>query len=210
MKTVGKILKETRKKKEISLVRAASSTRIRLGFLRSIENNDFARLPSAASAYGFVKNYAEYLGVSTERVLAVFRRDFLTDKKGRVVPRGLVKPLDTPGFFRSSRLGFFLATFCFIAAILAYLGWQYFSLSRGPQLALVSPDDQVRVFGDSIEVAGNSEPDATVRINGESIVLSGRGDFTAIVFLKEGKNVILVEATNKWGKKTRQVREVYR
>jgi len=210
MKTVGEILSEERKKRGIKIEVVAEATKIRPRFLRAIEKNEFVKLPSIASAHGFIKNYAQFLGISPKFVLAIFRRDFYEDKKGRIVLRGLVNPLDAPRFLRSPRIGFFLATGIFIVGILFYLSSQYLSLMRGPHLEVITPLDQARIFSSSIEVIGKSESDAVVVINGGLTNVSPKGDFEVAIDLVEGKNIIIVEATNRLGKMKRVTREVFK
>jgi len=209
MRTVGEILLEVRKKREITLAAVSEVTKIRPEFIRAIESNDFGRLPSLPTAYGFIKNYADFLGISSKFVLAVFRRDYCQNDEGKIIPRGLVKPLNKPKIFFSSRLGLFLAGALFIFGILFYLFFQYFSLIRGPKLKITSPIDQAEVSSSSVQTVGKTEPDATITINGDLITVDPEGNFNSTISLAKGKNLIIVEATNKLGKKRRVVREVY-
>jgi len=209
MKTVGRILFEARKRKGIKLKIVAEATKIRPRFLKAIETNDFAKLPSSLAAHGFIKNYADFLGVPPKFALAVFRRDFASDEKGKIVPRGLVKPLDSPKFFTSPRVGLYLVTVVFIVGILFYLLFQYSSLIRGPFLEVDSPEKQAEVLTDPVGVAGRTEPDATVKVNGGLINVFPDGHFYTTVSLRIGKNLIVIEAANKMGKIKRVVREVF-
>lgn len=210
MKTVGEILSAKRKKKKVDIQAVAEATKIRPRFIKAIEKNDFNQLPSASTAYGFIKNYASYLRISSQYVLAIFRRDFYEDKKGKIIPRGLVKPLDSPKILRSPRIGLFLLTGLFIIALLVYLASQYFSLVRGPFLEVTAPQEKTNTPLSLIEVTGKTEPDATVQVNGQLTNVSSRGKFSQMVNLNEGKNLIVIEATSKFGRKKRAVREIFR
>ena len=86
MKTVGEILKEARCEKQIGFEEAETSTKIRHEFLQAIEENNFNKLPDFTTAQGFVKNYAEFLGLSAESALAVFRRDFAQKQPQKLLP----------------------------------------------------------------------------------------------------------------------------
>ena len=66
---IGQQLRETRLGLEISLEQAAEETRIRIHYLKSLENGDFEQLPSKAHERGFLRAYAEYLGLDTESLL---------------------------------------------------------------------------------------------------------------------------------------------
>lgn len=66
---IGQELKETRKGLDISLEQAAEATRIRLHYLQALENGDFNQLPSKAHVRGFLRAYAEYLGLNSDAFL---------------------------------------------------------------------------------------------------------------------------------------------
>lgn len=66
----GQQLRETRLGLEISLEQAAEETRIRLHYLKAMENGDFEQLPSKAHERGFLRAYAEYLGLDPESLLS--------------------------------------------------------------------------------------------------------------------------------------------
>ncbi|PJE68066.1 hypothetical protein COU94_03875, partial [Candidatus Shapirobacteria bacterium CG10_big_fil_rev_8_21_14_0_10_38_8] len=65
MRTVGEILKEARIKKGISLQEVALSTKIRPNFLEEIESNQFNKVAEGAVVKGLIKNYAEFLDISS-------------------------------------------------------------------------------------------------------------------------------------------------
>lgn len=72
MQTIGERLEEARKRKGISLREAAEATKIRSDFLTSIEENKFDfDLPDLYKR-GFLKNYARYLKLDTDKLLADF------------------------------------------------------------------------------------------------------------------------------------------
>jgi cytoskeletal protein RodZ len=66
---IGQHLRETRLGLEISLEQAAEETRIRLHYLVALENGDFEQLPSKAHERGFLRAYAEYLGLDPTSLL---------------------------------------------------------------------------------------------------------------------------------------------
>ncbi|TSC61071.1 MAG: transcription regulation protein, partial [Parcubacteria group bacterium Gr01-1014_107] len=67
-------LKEARVSKGYTLEQVEKATKIRSKFLTAIESDDYARLPSPLYAKGFVKNYGDFLGLESSRMLAFFRR----------------------------------------------------------------------------------------------------------------------------------------
>lgn len=59
----------------ISLVEAERVTKIRRKYLEAIEAGDFAQLPDGPPSRGFIKNYARYLGLDSERSLSDFEAE---------------------------------------------------------------------------------------------------------------------------------------
>lgn len=63
MSDLGKKLRQSREELGITLEEVSKKTNIKLNFLKLIENGDFCALPSFVHAKGFVKRYAEVLGI---------------------------------------------------------------------------------------------------------------------------------------------------
>ena len=65
MESIGKYLKRARQKKNVSLQDVASQTRIHHSVLESLEAGNFENLPGPMYVKGFLKRYAEYLGLKS-------------------------------------------------------------------------------------------------------------------------------------------------
>ena len=203
MKTVGEILKTARLAKRISLKKASSATKIQLRFLKALEKSNFLSLPSEASARGFLKNYAEFLGLDFKPILAIFRRDFLIPK---VVVEKMKKRRISFWQPKMTLIVFFIFGFLMIGS---YLGYQYFSLFRNPELELFFPEDKAQIKEEKIEVLGRASEDASVTINGQSVFLTQEGEFRYKLELFSGENKISVEARSKLGRQTKLERIVF-
>lgn len=125
MKSVGEILKTAREKKSIGLDEVVAATKIKKEFLEAIEANDFQQISSEVAAKGFIKNYAEFLGLSSRPILAIFKRDFIGDKKETIYPY-------RSNFHWTPRLTLVVIIVIFALLLATYLGWQYFSLANTP------------------------------------------------------------------------------
>jgi hypothetical protein len=71
MGELGELLRGTREAKGLSIAEVAAATRIRQGFLEALEAEEFSRLPSEVALRGFLRNYALFLGLNPEDVLAM-------------------------------------------------------------------------------------------------------------------------------------------
>lgn len=70
MEAIGKTLKEARERLGLTLDEVARSTRIRKVRLEALENGDFDSLPSRVQVQGFLRNYADFLGLDPEQILS--------------------------------------------------------------------------------------------------------------------------------------------
>src|SRR5882762_6725409 len=73
--TIGELLRETREHYGTSIEQIGSALRIRPVFLRAIEENQYGRLPGPVYALGFVRSYADYLGLDGEAVAQRFKAE---------------------------------------------------------------------------------------------------------------------------------------
>ncbi len=68
-------MRQAREALGFSLIEAERVTKIRRKYLEAIEAGDFAQLPDGPPSRGFIKNYARYLGLDSERSLSDFEAE---------------------------------------------------------------------------------------------------------------------------------------
>jgi cytoskeletal protein RodZ len=69
---VGAHIREAREEQGISFAEAEAGTHIKARYLKALETNDWAALPTRVQARGFLRNYAIFLGVDEDEVLSLF------------------------------------------------------------------------------------------------------------------------------------------
>jgi cytoskeleton protein RodZ len=72
--TVGELLRNTRIKQGKELREVAEVLCIRSSYLDAIENMDIKNIPPAPYGTGFIRSYAELLGLNSERILSSYRQ----------------------------------------------------------------------------------------------------------------------------------------
>src|SRR5215218_9708285 len=102
---IGRLLEHKRKEQGLSLEEVEQATKIRKRYLTGLERDDYAVLPDAVYARGFLKTYADYLGLDGE----AFAQELKSTRKTRR-ERGInynprpqsdfEKPLITPSGLR--------------------------------------------------------------------------------------------------------------
>lgn len=209
MKTVGQILQNNRIDKKISLEQVASQTKIRRDVLMALEADEFQRLSSIASIKGLLKSYAEFLGLSSEQILAIFRRDFSRKEKKKVIPSGFLKPIGKRQINWTPKTTMVITIIFFFLILTGWLVYQYLSLVRPPFLKINYPTDKLQVKEKTIEVYGRADADSLVTVNMETVLLSADGEFRYQITLFPGENDLVIEAANKNGRKNKIERIIF-
>ncbi len=79
--TFGEYLKRERRLRQITLEEVADGTKIAIHMLRAIEANKWESLPAEVFTRGFVKSYAEYIGLVPEEVLLRYQEERAKEAK---------------------------------------------------------------------------------------------------------------------------------
>jgi cytoskeletal protein RodZ len=99
VESFGRILRETRERKNLTAEQIARDTRISRRYLEALEEEDFSLFPGETYLIGFLRNYAEYLGLDKDELVTIYRNmkiqeqplpmdELLNARQGP--PRGLV------------------------------------------------------------------------------------------------------------------------
>ncbi len=75
MSSVGKILQEARKKKEISQEVAAKNIKLRVERLRDLEEDRYDQFPAYVYVRSFLRHYADYLEIDSAALLQKFAEE---------------------------------------------------------------------------------------------------------------------------------------
>ena len=86
--SLGIFLKKSREERHIELDEVAEATRIRRHNLEAIENDEWNKLPPQVFIKGFLKSYAEFLGLDKETVIHHYLR---TSSFEKTTPEALKK-----------------------------------------------------------------------------------------------------------------------
>ena len=155
---VGALLRRRREEIQQDVDDVSRQLRIRSAYIRAIEEGRFQELPGNAYAIGFVRAYADYLGLDGGNVVSDYR-----DELAR---RSRQNELVWPSEGGESRFpGGAILGVCLLLAVAIYGGWYYASQSGGTGIKLV---DQVPDFikkatgvGQTAENEAPAEPTRT-------------------------------------------------
>lgn len=121
MGELGNRLREAREKRGLSLAQAEEMTRIRRAFLEALEEERFEVLPGDVYARGFIRNYARFLGLDAEVLIADYRKT--TGTSATYIPHVLDQPLMRHPV-KNTRWAVLISVLA--CALLALAGWQVY------------------------------------------------------------------------------------
>jgi cytoskeleton protein RodZ len=75
MSELARVLSEARAAKGATLAEVEAGTRIRQKYIEALESGSFADLPRGAVARGFLRSYADYLGLDPDEVLQLYSQE---------------------------------------------------------------------------------------------------------------------------------------
>src|SRR5205085_6486195 len=75
---IGNSLREARSRRQIGIAQAEQATKIRGKYLRAIEEEQFDILPSPTYVKGFIRTYADYLGLDGQLYVDEYNSRFVS------------------------------------------------------------------------------------------------------------------------------------
>lgn len=87
---IGKILKEAREARGLTLEAVEEETKIRRKYIQALEQEQFQILPGPIYAKAFLKNYAKFLNINVEEILEAYKQQFAVE----TAPEETVKPTE--------------------------------------------------------------------------------------------------------------------
>ena len=204
MKKAGEVLQQARIKKNLSIEEVYEGTKIRPSYIDCIENSDYSAFHSQTTIKGFLKNYAQFLGINPETIVAVYRREQNTKATIQIKKRWKLK---LPNISLSPSIFIVLASIFIVVGVIGFFTYQYVQVSQPPKFQILEPANNFTTTQDKIPVRVLREKDESIelQINNKSITsVDENGNFFTVIDLVDGKNQIVVQAINGFRKITRQ------
>lgn len=198
---VGERLQKERIRKGLTLEEVARATKIRASFLDSLEKGEYEKLPSATYTYGFVKNYAKFLGLPVTETVAIFKREYDEEKFYKVLPEGLVRRKDFPLRRIKFGRGSIIVISIFLVFLL-YMLFQYRYAILNPPLDISSPKENSIISSQIVDVVGKTDSNAVLFVNSEAVSLDKEGNFRKKINVFSGNVKIVIKSVNKFGRTT--------
>lgn len=207
MLTIGERLKQKRSDMGLTVAQVSDSIKIRRKYIEALESGDFDMFSSPIYARGFLKNYAEFLGIDTDKALALYRRE----REERLVA-GLddaKDPFEEPKFVLTPGAIISGLVITVLISLFGYLYYQYQQFAAPPFLEILSPQDGYETTEDVITIEGSTEAGSQLTINDQEVKTDDVGKFKVTVSLRSGSNQIKVASENGIGKKSEEFVNIF-
>ena len=172
-------LRRTRVAHDLSIETVAATLRIRVDFIKAMEEDRFDDLPGPAYISGFLRTYANHLGLDGDQLVAWFK----DDSQSTFAPREMELPVPISEIRRPT---FPIITVSLVIAIGIAAAWYVYQESRSIDIDLIpevpgpvaegisldAPDDESSAAPDGDAVfatAGNGNPEAAADTTGTTV-----------------------------------------
>lgn len=197
MLSVGKLLRDAREKKKISLRDVEKQIKVREQFIRALEEDKWYSFTSRIYVTGILKNYARFLELDERKILAFFRREYERSEELRF------KEKVSTTYLSSDSKKTLFAGFIFICILLVgYFSYQLFQYLKPPNVYIISPTSMIFKREQTVKIVGRTEKEAAITIMGERIYQNKEGIFEYVLALKQKVNTFSIEVIGANGKKT--------
>ncbi len=117
---IGSSLREARLRRKLELAQVEEDTRIRAKYLMALESDRFEALPGTAYAKGFLRTYADYLGLDAQRFVDEYNTRFAPDDEPTAPPPVRIRR-------RGVALDPWLLAVPVAAVLIGLIAWQFAS-----------------------------------------------------------------------------------
>jgi cytoskeletal protein RodZ len=201
MTKAGEKLQTARLEKGLTLENVSKGTKIKIDFLKNIEEGEYEKLPSVSYAYGFVRSYAGFLGIPAKEIMPLFKREFDEEKVYRVLPKGFEKTEEFPVSRRRVKQTVAILIVVFVL-FLGYILFQYRYAFIDPPLEIISPAKNFTVSSSQVTIVGKTDPNATVYVGMALISVGQDGTFKKTINVFPGETTVQIRVVNKFSRET--------
>lgn len=126
---VGSLLKEMRLQKGLRIPDVSKKLCIRKIYLEAIENSDYDEIPPLPYGIGFIRSYAEYLGLNSSNIVELYKEETNSKPDGNIYVLEAQNEATVPG--RKYLL------ISLLSIVVIYAGWHVFNRNSADETAPV-------------------------------------------------------------------------
>jgi hypothetical protein len=189
---IGSALRAARERRGLGLGEVERKTRIRERYLAALEEERFELLPARAYAKGFLRVYADFLGLDGRLIVEEFNARFPETEQPELAPRPVEATLARAGGRRVS--GLLVAGLA--VALFGVLAWRFAAGEHKPVLPASSP---IRTRSSQTVAAPTPHPPGHAAARPAHLMLRARGPCWLSIRAGSAVGPLLYEATLEAG-----------
>ncbi len=121
---IGNSLREARERQGLGYPEIELATKIRAKYIRALEEEDFTSIPGDAYIRGFLRTYAEYLGLDGDVYVDEYASRFITSWRDELPPRPERRRIRTREPRLERRAVLLVLAGIVLVAVLVFAAWQ--------------------------------------------------------------------------------------
>jgi cytoskeleton protein RodZ len=121
---IGNSLREARERQGLGYPEIELATKIRAKYIRALEEEDFTSIPGDAYIRGFLRTYADYLGLDPDVYVDEYASRFITSWRDELPPRPEKRRIRTRGRHLERRAVVLVLAGVAVVAALVFAAWQ--------------------------------------------------------------------------------------
>ena len=206
--TVAEQLRSARQAKKIKLSLIAKKLNINEKYLIALEKGEYKELPHGVYGKNFLREYALFLSLNYSQLAKDYETEINVAEPKRqkeIFSKQVVKERylwAMPKILKNIII-FLVISVCFV-----YLGFRINKIISPPDLTVASPIANLITDQATLLVSGKTEAEANLTINDEAVLSDKTGNFSKIISLKNGINIITITASKKYGRNNTVIRQV--
>ena len=199
--TTGQILKTRRLEKGLTIEEVSQETKITQKYIRALENDDYKAFDSFIFASGFIKIYGKFLGLQTDKLIALYRRELKpSEQDSKSATNNLNKrKFSIKGYLTAENIVKALLGL-FVLAIFSYIYVDFYKYQESPKINLIYPTENFTTHDSTISIKGVTNINSDIYINDNQIPVNPDFTFEYTLTLTPGINEILIKAVNQINK----------
>ena len=206
--TVSEQLCNARKKKKIKLKDVAIKLNINYKYLEALEKGEYNELPEGIYGKKFLREYAFFLGLNNDELIETFEQENALQQKPARQQLFSKQKVKKRAFLAAPKIIKTIIIIAITSIFFIYLGFSLKKIISPPNLSIYYPTENITTEKNTISIIGQTDPEARIIINNKQILTNDIGEFSKIINLKSGINIITITASKKYGRDRTVVRQV--
>lgn len=201
--TLGEKLRKLRSERRISMNEVSRFTKIQVKYLEYLEDGRYEKLPADVYIKGFLRSYAEFLGVNENILIKLYEKEKGIKnnlEKSKRPAEKKTEAINISSFVFTPKIGAIILTALLVVGGFFYLYKEFGAFASVPRLVILSPEKNYSLSGNSIVVEGVTDRDARIFINDQPVLVNDDGKFRENLTVQSGTNIINIRALNRFDK----------